>query len=88
MRRKKMKNNNPYTDEEFINPNRNFEVLMMELRDRIEKIRLDIIHINDPELKGIAENLYIDLKIKYFKLMRDDLHLQKMFEGDEHGEEE
>lgn len=77
-----MNKENPY-DEEFLNPNKNFETLMMELRDRIEKLRLDTIHINDTELKGIAENMYTDLRIKYFKLMRDDLKLQKLFEVDE-----
>lgn len=74
-------------DDEFINPNRNFETLMAELRDRIEKLRLDTIHINDPELKGIAEKLYTDLRIKYFKLMRDDLTLQKLYEVGANDEE-
>jgi len=74
-------------DDEFINPNRNYETLMAELRDRIEKLRLDTIHINDPELKGIAEKLYTDLRIKYFKLMRDDLTLQKLYEVDVNDEE-
>lgn len=74
-------------DDEFINPNRNYETLMAELRDRIEKLRLDTIHINDPELKGIAEKLYTDLRIKYFKLMRDDLTLQKLYEVDTNDEE-
>ncbi len=74
-------------DDEFINPNRNYETLMVELRDRIEKLRLDTIHINDPELKGIAEKLYTDLRIKYFKLMRDDLTLQKLYEVDANDEE-
>ena len=83
-----MTETNSYTDAEFINPNRNFETLMMELRDRIEKLRLDTIHINDAELKGIAEQMYTDLRIKYFKLMRDDLMLQKMYEDDNNGEEE
>lgn len=82
-----MNKENPY-DEEFINPNRNFETLMMEMRDRIEKLRLDTIHINDAELKGVAENMYTDLRIKYFKLMRDDLKLQKLFEVDEDEESE
>lgn len=72
---------NPY-DEEFLNPNTNFNTLMMELRNRIENIRLDTIHINDPELKGVAEKLYTELRLEYFKLMRDDLELQKLYESD------
>lgn len=71
---------NPY-DEEFINPNRNFDTLMMELSDRIQKLRLDTIHVNDTELKGIAEQMYTDLRIKYFNLMAKDLELQKLYEG-------
>lgn len=81
-----MNKENPY-DEEFTNPNTNFETLMMELRDRVEKLRLDTIHINDKELKGIAEKMYTDLRIKYFKLMRDDLTLQKLFEVHENEED-
>ena len=81
-----MNKENPY-DEEFTNPNTNFETLMMGLRDRIEKLRLDTIHINDKELKGIAEKMYTDLRIKYFKLMRDDLTLQKLFEVHENEED-
>lgn len=71
---------NPY-DEEFVNPNRNFDTLMMELSDRIQKLRLDTIHVNDAELKGIAEQMYTDLRIKYFNLMAKDLELQKLYEG-------
>lgn len=75
-------NENPY-DAEFLDPNRNFEITMQELRSRIENLRLDIIQANDPEVKGFAEKRYIDLRIKYFKLMRDDLTLQKLFEEEE-----
>ena len=77
-----MNNENPY-DEEFLDPGRNYEITMMELRDRIEKIRLDIIQINDVEVKGFAEKRYIELRIEYFKLMRDMVTLEQMF-----GEEE
>ena len=41
-------NENPY-DAEFLDPNRNFEITMQELRSRIENLRLDIIQANDPE---------------------------------------
>lgn len=77
-----MQNENVY-DEEFTNPNYNYEVTMNELRNRIEKLRLDTIQANDPEVKGFAEKRYIDLRIKYFKLMRDDLTLQKLYEENE-----
>ena len=77
-----MNNENPY-DAEFIDPGKNYEITMMELRDRIDKIRLDIIQINDVEVKGFAEKRYIELRIEYFKLMRDMVTLEQMF-----GEEE
>lgn len=82
-----MSNENPY-DVEFVDPNENFVVTLRELRNRIENLRLDCIQANDPEVKGFAEKRYIDLRIKYFKLMRDDLTLQKMFEEEEVEENE
>lgn len=75
-------NENPY-DVEFVDPNRNYEITMQELRNRIENLRLDSIQANDPEVKGFAEKKYIEYRIQYFKLLRDDLTLQKMFEEDE-----
>ena len=82
-----MNNENPY-DAEFIDPGKNYEITMMELRDRIEKIRLDIIQINDVEVKGFAEKRYIELRIEYFKLMRDMVTLEQMFgEQEEEGVE-
>lgn len=74
-----MNKENPY-DVEFTDPNRNLEITLMELRDRIEKIRLDLTQINDSEVRGFAEKVYIDLRVQYFKLIRDDLTLQKMYE--------
>ena len=77
-----MNKENPY-DVEFTDPNRNLEITLMELRDRIEKIRLDLTQINDSEVRGFAEKIYIDLRIKYFNLIRDDLTLQKLYEEDD-----
>ncbi len=72
---------NPY-DSEFLDPNRNYEITMQELRNRIENLRLDSIQANDPEVKGFAEKRYIELRLEYFKLIRDDLTLQKIYEED------
>lgn len=77
-----MNNENPY-DVEFEDPNRNLEITLMELRDRIEKLRLDLTQANDPEVKGFAEKRYIELRIEFFKLIRDDLTLQKLYENQE-----
>lgn len=77
-----MSSENPY-DAEFLDPNRNYEITMQELRNRIENLRLDSIQANDPEVKGFAEKRYIELRIEYFKLIRDDLTLQKLYEDQE-----
>lgn len=76
-----MKKNNPY-DEKFENPNSNFNFTTNELRVRITNLELDLININDPELKGFAQKLHTDLSIKYFKLLRDDLTLQAIYNND------
>ena len=78
-----MTTENPY-DAEFLDVNENLNITLHELRNRIENIRLDIIQSNDPEVKGFAEKRYIELRIEYFKLLRDDLTLQKLYE--EHDE--
>ena len=77
-----MTNNNPY-DDEFLDVNKNLTITLQELRNRIEQLRLDIIQSNDPEVKGFAERRYIELRIEYFKLLRDDLTLQKLYEDEE-----
>ena len=74
-----MTTENPY-DAEFLDVNENLTITLQELRNRIENIRLDIIQSNDPEVKGFAEKRYIELRIQYFKLLRDDLTLQKLYE--------
>lgn len=75
----KMMNDNAY-DVRFADPNANFSFLMNELQARINNIEVDLTHIQDPEIKGLAQKVHSDLCIKYFNLMRDDLKLQKMFE--------
>lgn len=82
-----MKKNNPY-DEKFENPNSNFDYTTRELKVRITNLELDMININDPELKGIAQKLHTDLTVKYFKLLRDDLILQRMYDTEDELEEE
>ena len=77
-----MTTENPY-DTEYLDVNENLSVTLHELRNRIENLRLDIIQANDPEVKGFAEKRYISLRIEYFKLLRDDLTLQKLYEDNE-----
>lgn len=70
-------------DEEFLDPNRNFTIVMIELRQRIERLQLDILHITDEELKGIAVKMYTDLRLKYFDMMSKDLQLQFMYKDED-----
>lgn len=72
---------------EFIDPNKNYEILLDELKKRIKTLQLDMLNISDPEVLGFAQKTYTKLKIQYFQLMRDDLQLQKLFE-DENEEED
>lgn len=82
-----MTNENPY-DEEWFDINSNVSVTLIELRNRIENLRLDTIQINDPEVKGFAEKLYTNLRIEYYKILRDDLTLQKLYSNEYDEEEE
>lgn len=82
---KKMNNDNPY-DLKYSDPNVNFATLMNELKFRLNNLELDLVHIHDAELKGVAQKMYTDLSIKYFSLMKDDLTLQKMFENNDIGD--
>lgn len=66
-------------DEEFLNPNLNYQILLAELRERIEKIQKDMLVIQDHEVMGAAQQIYTELKLEYFRLMRDDLDLQHKF---------
>lgn len=58
-------------DEEFDHPDTNYYILMEELKNKIKNIQLDLQSIRDPELKGFAEKRYSDLKIEYFRLLKD-----------------
>ena len=75
-------------DPEFLDPNHNYMLVMIELRDRIEKLQLDMLHITDAQLLGIATEIYTDLRIKYFDMMNKDLTLQKLYEDENEEEEE
>lgn len=63
-------------EDEFGDPNVNYEILMAELRDRIINLQYDLNNIRDPEVLGFASNLYLKLKNNYFKLMTDSMNLQ------------
>lgn len=65
-------------DEEFINPNLNYQVLMGKMRVRILNLEDDIKIIKDPVLKGYAVNELISLRKEYFGFLKTDLELQHL----------
>lgn len=65
-------------EEEFFNPNVNYEVLMGNLRNKILMLEEDINNIKDPEVKGFAENKMIELRKEYFNFLKIDLELQHL----------
>lgn len=75
-------------DSEFLDPNHNFELVMYELRQRIERLQLDMLNIHDEELKGVAVKIYTKLRLEYFDMIKKDLELHKMYEGYEEEEED
>ena len=68
-------------EEEFQNPDTNYFVLMEELKTRLINIQLDLQNIRDPEVKGIAQKIYSDLKMEYFRLYKDYVAFVGMSEG-------
>lgn len=75
-------------DVEFMDPNRNFLIVMAELRQRIQRLQLDILHITDEELKGFAMKIYTELRLEYFDMMYKDLRLQQIYSEQEEDDEE
>ena len=65
-------------NEEFINPNINYSVLMSKLKTRITNLEEDFSVIQDPILKGMALNEIISLRKTYFDYLKVDLELQHL----------
>lgn len=65
-------------NEEFYNPNINYDILMSKLKTRIVALEEDIGNIKDPILKGYALKTLIELREKYFDYMKIDLELQHL----------
>ena len=63
-------------DEEFLNPEINYKVLLSELRQKLERLQKDMQIIEDPTVFGFAEKLYLHYKEKYFSILVYDLDMQ------------
>lgn len=65
-------------EEEFSNPNVNYDVLMKRLSGRIIDLESDMLNISDPVVKGFALQELISLRQKYFDYLKVDMELQHM----------
>ena len=74
-----MNKENPY-DAEFLDYTTFCNVSYDELRNKIEKLRLDIVQVNDPEVKAFAEKKYLEYRKQYLDLFTKDLEMQKLYE--------
>lgn len=63
-------------DEEFYDVNVNFTVLLSEYKKQIQLLQEDLLVIQNPRLRGMAQKLYEELKVQYFELLKDDIRLQ------------
>lgn len=74
-----MNQENPY-DAEFLDFTNFCGVSYDELRNKIEKLRLDVIQSNDIEVKAFAEKKYLEYRKQYLDLFYKDLMIQKTYE--------
>lgn len=64
--------------EEFSNPNVNYNVLMSELRTRINNLEKDLKSVKDPVVKGFVQDELIKVREKYFGYLKIDIELQHL----------
>lgn len=65
-------------EEEFSNPNINYNVLMNKLKTRINHLEEDIKSVKDPIVKGFIQKELIESREKYFGYLKTDIELQHM----------
>lgn len=65
-------------DEEFFNPNINYQVLMSVIKKRILVLEDDIKNIKDSKIRGMAEKEMFELRKQYFDYLKVDFELQHM----------
>lgn len=66
------------SEEEFINPNVNYNVLMSKLRAKIINLEQDVVNIQDPNVKGYAYQELLKTRKEYFNYLKVDLELQHL----------
>lgn len=65
-------------EDEFKNPNINYNILMGKLKSRILDLEEDFKNVKDPIIKGIINQELIDARKEYFDYIKTDLELQHL----------
>lgn len=76
-------------DEEFYNPNINYDILMSKLKNRILDLENDLLVVSDPKVQTFIQDEVISLRKEYFNYLKIDLELQHLVlsNPDVYGEE-
>lgn len=65
-------------EEEFSDPNVNYNVLMSKLRTRINTLENDFNNVDDSIVKGFIQEELFQLRKEYFGYLKIDIELQHM----------
>ena len=65
-------------EEEFSDPNINYNVLMSKLRTRINTLENDFNNVDDSIVKGFIQKELFKLRKEYFGYLKIDIELQHM----------
>lgn len=63
-------------EEEFMDPNLNYDVLMTQMKNRIQILELDYQNVEDHYIKGVIKKEIISLRKEYFDYLKVDFDLQ------------
>ena len=63
-------------EEEFLDPNINYSVLMNQIKNRIQTLELDYQNVEDHYIKGIIKKEIISLRKEFFDYLKVDFDLQ------------
>ena len=67
-------------EEEFSDPNVNYNVLMSKLRTRINTLENDFKSVDDSIVKGFIQKELFKLRKEYFGYLKIDIELQHMMQ--------
>lgn len=65
-------------DEEFYNPNVNYDILMSRLKSRILDLENDLLVVSDAKVQAFIQDEVISLRKEYFNYLKIDLELQHL----------